>query len=243
LAPPRALEDRMRHLARLATAGTMAASLAHEIKNALVSGKTFIDLVLEKNQDLELAGLVRRELGRIEWLVSRMLNFARPEQRDFAAIGLHQVLEQSLRLVEPQRKTKGIELTGSFQAAPDVVKGDDYQLEQAFVNLFLNALEAMGENGTLSVDTQCTGGAATGALPDALGGAQVIVTIKDTGVGIPAKDMDRLFEPFFTTKSEGTGLGLAITKRIIQEHKGTIGVASQPGVGTTFKIRFPALSE
>jgi signal transduction histidine kinase len=146
-----------------------------------------------------------------------------------------------LRLVQPQLERKSVEVSRSFQAAPDLVQGDDYQLEQAFVNLFLNALEALGPNGTLSVATEVCSAQAKSARPGAsMEGPQLRVTIKDTGAGIPPENMARLFEPFFTTKPKGTGLGLPITRRIILEHRGDISVQSRPGQGTTFQILLPA---
>jgi signal transduction histidine kinase len=114
-------------------------------------------------------------------------------------------------------------------------------LQQAFVNLFLNALEATGPNGTLSVATDILPpGAATGKPSKATEFAHLRLTIKDNGIGITPENMARLFEPFFTTKPNGTGLGLLITQRIIQEHRGAITVQSEPGKGTTFQILFPA---
>src|SRR5207245_8400399 len=146
-------EQELRRLDRLASIGTLSASMAHEIKNALVAGKTFIDLLLEKHQDAELVEIVRREMGRIDSIVSQMLRFAVPAKPTFSTIRLHEILDHSLRLVQPQLEGKSISLSRSFQAASDLVNGDDYQLQQAFVNLFLNALEAMGPNGTLTVAT------------------------------------------------------------------------------------------
>src|SRR5258706_3140619 len=148
------LEHDMQRLDRLATIGTLSASMAHEIKNALVAGKTFIELLIEKNQDAELAGIVRREMGRIDSIVSQMLKFAGPAKPTFTAIRLHEILEHSLRLVQSQMEGKSITLHRLFQAAPDLAKGDDYQLQQAFVNLFLNALEAMPPKGMLTVATE-----------------------------------------------------------------------------------------
>jgi len=242
LTAARQLEERIRQLDRLATLGTLAAGMAHEIKNALVAGKTFVDLLLERQQGAELAGVVRRELGRIDALVSRMLNFAGPPRTTFSPVRLHEILEHSLRLVQPQLQAKAISLTRAFQAAPDLLSGDDYQLQQAFVNLFLNALEAMGPDGTLSVTTEiiAPGTALAGADGAAPAPAQLRLTIKDDGAGIPPEHMGRLFEPFFTTKASGTGLGLPITRRIIEEHRGTITVQSQPDHGTAFQILLPA---
>src|SRR4029077_13252434 len=118
------------------------------------------------------------------------------------------------------------------------VSGDDYELQQAFVNLLLNALEAMETNGTLTVATETVP-----ANPPGANWPQLRVTFKDTGGGILPENMERLFEPFFTTKSGGTGLGLAITRRILQEHRGSITAESRPGEGTTFEILLPALRQ
>jgi two-component system nitrogen regulation sensor histidine kinase GlnL len=241
LTPVRQLEERLEQLDRLANVGTLAATMAHEIKNALVAGKTFIDLLLEKHQDAELVEVVRREMSRIDAIVSRMLKFAGPARSAFGEVRLHEVLEHSLRLVGPQLEGQAIALNRSFQAAPDRVRGDDYQLQQAFVNLFLNALEAMGPNGTLSVATEiCSPDAKSARRGDSLEGKQLRVAIKDTGAGISLENMARLFEPFFTTKPKGTGLGLAITRRIILEHRGIISVESRPGQGSAFQIVLPA---
>ena len=238
--PPRQLEERLEQLDRLATIGTLAASMAHEIRNALVPGKTFVDLLLEKHPDAELADLVRREMGRIDAIVSRMLNFSGPTRHALSEVRLHEVLEHSLRLVQPQLESRTISLSRSFLAAPDVVKGDEYQLQQAFVNLFLNAFDAMGTNGTLSVATETIPRDAHSGSHKALANqTQLRVAIKDNGAGIPPEVMGRLFEPFFTTKPSGTGLGLAITRRIILEHRGDISVESQPGIGAAFHILLP----
>ncbi len=230
--PARQLEERLGQLDRLATLGTLAAAMAHEIRNALVPGKTSVDLLLEKHPDAELADLVRRELSRIDAIVTRMLTFSGPARPALGKVRLHEVLEHSLRLVQPRLEGSEVSLSRSFQAAPDVVMGDEYQLQQAFVNLLLNALEAMGTDGALSVTTETMGAGADGA-------AQLRVAIQDNGAGIPPDVMRRLFEPFFTTKPSGTGLGLAITRRIILEHRGDIRVESQLGQGTAFHILLP----
>ena len=240
LTTARQLDERLGQLDRLANLGTLAATMAHEIKNALVAGKTFIDLLLEKYKDAELVEVVRREINRIDAIVSRMLKFSGPGRAEFGEVHLHEVLEHSLRLVEPQLANKSAVLNRSFQAAPDLLQGDDYQLQQAFVNLFLNAVEALGPNGTLSITTDTYAPSAnSGKRGGPANRPQLRVAIKDTGTGIAPENMARLFEPFFTTKPQGTGLGLPITRRIIQEHRGAISVESQPGQGTTFQILLP----
>jgi signal transduction histidine kinase len=242
LSSARRLEQNFWHIDRLASIGTLSASMAHEIKNALIAGKTFVDLLLEKHKDAELVEVVRREISRIDAIVSRMLKFVGPTEPRFNEVGLHEVLEHSLRLVQPQLDGRLISLNRSFLATSDRVRGDDIQLQQAFVNLFLNALEAMGPNGTLTVTTETM---APGLTPDgpqgSTGQAQLGITIRDSGAGIPPGNLERLFEPFFTTKPGGTGLGLPITKRIILEHRGEISVESEPDKGTTFLIILPAL--
>ena len=231
LTSPKWLEHDLRRLDRLASIGTLAAGMAHEIKNALVAGKTFVASLLEKHQDTELVTIVRREMDRIDSIVSQMLKFASTPRPEFAAIHLHDVLDFSLRLVDPHFKGKSIVLNRAFRASADIVEGDDYQLQQAFVNLFLNSLEAMPPHGTLTVGT--------GPSND----RSLQVTVSDTGSGISPEIIDRLFEPFFTTKPNGTGLGLPITRRIIYEHGGSIRVESQPNKGATFTILLPTFDQ
>jgi two-component system nitrogen regulation sensor histidine kinase GlnL len=231
-------EQHLRQLDRLSNMGTLAASMAHEIKNALVAGRTFIDLLLEKHQDAELVEIVRREMGRIDAIVSRMLNFSGPGRSAFGVVHLHEILDHSLRLVQPQRESRSIRLERSFQAASDAAQGDEHQLQQAFVNLLLNALEAMGPEGTLTVATEILDG-----LPDSGERPRLCVAIKDTGAGILPEHLPRLFEPFFTTKPAGTGIGLVVTQRILHEHRGAIVVESQPGRGTTFRVTLPTARE
>ena len=226
----------IRQLDRLANAGTLAAGLAHEIKNALVAGRTFLDLLLEKNTDAELVQIVRRENGRIDSIVSRMLRFASITTPALATLHVHEVLEHALRLVHAQLAEKNVVLERALHAKPDTANGDEYELQQAFVNLLLNALDAISANGTLGVTTETSTEATTGA-------GQIRISIKDNGVGISPENMSHLFEPFFTTKAAGTGLGLVITRRIIQEHGGSIGVESRPGHGTTFTVQLPLLTE
>jgi signal transduction histidine kinase len=218
---------------RLAKLGTLSASMAHEIKNALVAGKTFIDLLLEKQGDDQLAGMVRRELDRIDSIVSQVLRYSRGARREFRELSLHEALEQSLRLILPRLEGQSLRVEKNLQAAPDLILGSDYQLEQAFVNLFLNAVDAMTPNGVLTITTESLLGADRNE-------PVVRLVIKDTGGGIPAENVPRLFQPFFTTKKSGTGLGLAITQGIIHEHHAVISVKSKPREGTEFTIDFPA---
>ena len=238
------LEQTTQRLQRLASIGMLSTSLAHEIKNALVAVKTFIDLLLEKNRDAELAEIVGRELRRVDGIVSQMLKFAGPAKPGLGATAVHELLDQSLHMIHRQLEGKLITLHRAYAAAPDLVKGNGHQLQQALVNLFLNAADAMGPNGELSVATELVATDTSGSKrARARNLPHVRITIKDTGVGVAPENMDRLFEPFFTTKKNGTGLGLAITRRIIQEHHGSITVESQANQGTAFNILLPALNQ
>jgi signal transduction histidine kinase len=227
-------EQNLRRLDRLAGLGTLSASMAHEIKNSMVAIKTFVDLLAQKGQDTELTGVVGRELERINAIVTQMLRFAAPNRAAFATVRIHDVLDHSLRLMQHQVSGKLISLQRHYQAEPDAVRGDDAQLQQVFMNLLLNALEAMGTNGVLTINTETVKGERRER--------QLRINIQDNGVGIAPENLERLFEPFFTTKKNGTGLGLAISQRIALEHHGVIQVHSEPGKGSTFSLSLPAFT-
>jgi len=220
-------EQNMRRLDRLASLGALSASMAHEIKNGMVAIKTFVDLLAQRNQEAELTGVVSRELRRINDIVTQMLRFSSPRPAAFAPVHVHDLLDHSLRLLQHQMGAKLISLKRDYQAAPDEARGDDAQLQQVFLNLLLNAIEAMGANGALVVGTEIAGG------------KWLRIHIRDSGVGIGPENLARLFEPFFTTKKDGTGLGLAISKRIALEHHGGIEVQSEIAKGSTFTLSLP----
>jgi two-component system sensor histidine kinase HydH len=240
--PPADTEAQLWRLERLAGLGTVAASMAHEIRNALVAGKTFLDLLLEKNQDSEISGIVRRELDRIDGIATRMLKFASPPAAVRKPVRLSEVLQHMLRLVKAQSEGKSVSISQEFAAEPDLVLADPAELEQAFFNLLLNAVDATAAHGTIMVNTRRLESApAVGVLQKTAEKSWVGVTIQDSGSGIAPEHLARLFEPFFTTKAHGTGLGLLITKRIIQQHSGELKVESTLGKGTCFQISLPAL--
>jgi len=223
----------MRRLDRLASLGLLSAGMAHEIKNSLVAVNTFVSRLLENGEDRDFSETVRRELRRIDTLVSQMLRFAAPGKNEFATVHVHDLLDHSLRLVEHQIKSKSISLNRCYVAAPDTVSGDEYQLQQAFMNLLFNAIEAMGMNGTLTVSTEVAG--------DKPGERRLQIHVQDTGMGISEENLPHLFEPFFTTKKNGTGLGLAICQRIVHEHDGDITAQSEVKKGATFCLSLPAI--
>lgn len=217
----------LQRLDRLANLGLFSASIAHEIKNGLVAINTFVEVLLEKGEERELAGLVRRELKRIDGLATQMLRFAAHKPRTLLPVDVHALLDHSLRLLEYQMKNRRVGLRRDYRATRAVVNGDESHLQQAFMNLLLNAVEAMADGGTLTVMT-------------AADGNRVQISVQDTGAGIAPENLAHLFETFFTTKKQGSGLGLAISRRIVEEHRGTIAVQSEAGRGATFIITLPA---
>lgn len=225
------LDENLQRLDRLANLGTLSAGLAHEIKNALVPIKTFIELSLQKSEDRELAIAVERELKRLDSMVSQMLRFASPRPTTFTPVQVHDVLEISLKLLQHQITGKMISVTRDFRAVPGIIRGDEAQLQQVVMNLLFNALEAMGYNGTLTISTEIA--------PNGNGAHSLKINVRDTGMGITGENLSRIFEPFFTTKKNGTGLGLAISQRVARDHHGKIEAHSEPGKGSTFTIVLP----
>lgn len=221
----------MQRLDRLANLGMLSAGMAHEIKNGMVAIQTFVDLLLEQNRDAELGEVVRHELKRINGIATQMLRIAAPGQPGFQPVHVHEVLDHSLRLLQPQLSAKLIVLNKHYHAATDVVQGDDAQLQQVFMNLFINAVEAMGPNGTLTITT--------GMAAAENGGPVLQIQVQDTGVGVAPENLEHLFVPFFTTKRNGSGLGLAISHRIMQEHRGSIQARSEPGKCSVFSLLLP----
>jgi signal transduction histidine kinase len=230
--------DRLQHLEQLASVGTLSASFAHEIKNALVAVRTFLDLLLEQNKNADLVTIVQREILRIDAIVTQMLRLAAPAKPSLAPVRMNELVRGVLLVIEPQLKGRSISSAQNLGAQHDTIHGDYRQLEQALMNLLLNALDALDGKGTLGV--------ATSVLParkrtrkGTPAVAKIHITIRDTGCGISSEQLSHLFEPFFTTKPNGTGLGLVITKQIIEQHGGEISVESDLGTGTTFHILLP----
>lgn len=213
---------------KLAVTGRMAAGLAHEIKNPLASIKGLTQILPDNLLDPEyvqkFTDIVPRQLDRINNLVETLLRFGRPQKFAMTEVNLGKILSDLLKLLENQCRKKNItvkaEITENLH-----VPGDAEQLMQAFMNLALNAIEAMASGGRLGM-----------RMRDEGKGERVMIEISDTGAGIAPDNLPRIFDPFFSTKEGGSGLGLAITYRIIKEHKGEIEVLSRPGEGTKFKI-------
>lgn len=240
------LELQIRRSDRLASLGTLSAGMAHEIKNPLVSIKTFAQLLPERYQDSDFretfSNLIGHEIDRIDSLVNQLLRFARPAKPFLKPMHVHDVLEKSLMLVGHRLYQKEIKLSRSWKADVDTIRADADQLEQVFLNFFLNAMEAMKRGGELTVATEIRGAeewvsSAAGSNGDVHGVLRI--TIRDNGEGIRSEDIPHVFDPFFTTKDYGTGLGLSVVHGIIQEHGGQIEVESELSKGTAFHILLP----
>lgn len=229
----RQMDGNLEHLDRLASLGAMSAGMAHEIKNALVAGRTFIDLLLEKEPGVELAHVVRRELKRIETMVGQMLRHARPSPSMAAPFDVHDTVAQALQLVQPQVEERAVQLKTDLMATKHHVHGNAFQFQQALLNLLLNAVEVSPEQGSIAVET--------GNATD--GSSDILVSVQDNGPGISAEAMRNLFRPFYTTKPNGTGLGLVITQRITEEHGGSIRVQSEHRRGARFTLRLPVCGD
>ncbi|HJT81141.1 MAG TPA: ATP-binding protein, partial [Chthoniobacterales bacterium] len=240
------LEFQIRRSDRLASLGTLSAGMAHEIKNPLVSIKTFAQLLPERYQDSDFrqtfSNLIGHEIDRIDSLVNQLLRFARPAKPQLEPRHVHQILEKSLLLVGHRLYQKDIKLTRSWDANVDTIRADADQLEQVFLNFFLNAMDAMKHGGELHVGTEIRAdGEFVSPLTQSNGQSHEVlrISIRDSGEGIKPEDLPHVFDPFFTTKDYGTGLGLSVVHGIIQEHGGQIEVESELNKGTAFHILFP----
>ena len=242
------LESSVQRADRLTSIGTMAAGMAHEIKNPLQSIKTFTQLLPKRYEDPDFrktfSEVVPPEVQRIDDIVTQLLDFARPKPAMFERQDLASVISDVLALVANQIKKRDIDLV--MKIPPDLppLVGDTHQLKQVFLNLFLNAIDAMRDRPERRLYVKLSEG--FGRLSEnAQGGLDqtpsIRITVTDTGCGIPQDNIGQLFNPFFTTKDNGSGLGLSVVHSIIEEHGGEISVTSESDVGTTFNVMLPRL--
>jgi len=244
---------------KLASLGTMAAGMAHEIKNPLVSIRTFTQILTQKWEDKEFrekfASIIPHEIERINRIAESLLKFGKPMKPELSTVEVNGLLDEVLLLFESECKKHNIRVTKKLAQLPEVI-GDAGQLQQVFVNIVKNAIESMHEKGgELMVKTDVgevihLGRVQEGKKPAGemvWGEAEdfdkprpvVFIEISDSGEGVPEENLKSLFDPFFTTKMTGTGMGMPITLRIVEEHKGSIKVRSRAGKGTSFIITLP----
>jgi len=224
------MEMDIKHKEKWAAIGELSANIAHEIRNPLASLKGAIEMLREdraaKEQKERLTEIALKEMDRLNGIITDFLMYSTPRAAEFTALDLNLVLDDTLELLKNTASArKDISITKDF-AGPLFVNADRQKMQQVFLNLGMNALEAMPDGGELSVSTKRSS-------------RSFEVVFKDTGIGISQKNLEKIFYPFFTTKDEGTGLGLAIAYRIIEEHKGKINVISNLGEGAAFKVIIP----
>lgn len=233
----REMEEELKRADRLAAIGTMAAGLAHEIRNPLASISGSIEILKEEmdgsGQNRKLMEIVLREIGRLDSLIADFLLFARPTSPQKIPVHLNKIIaDLSQVFINSPECRPGINLRTEL-TDEIYLEGDEKALKQALWNLLINAAQAMPKGGEVNIKLQRI------FTPSKKEPGQAEIIVSDTGLGIAEDDLDKIFNPFFTTKEQGTGLGLAIVHRIIESHGGKIKVQSQLGQGTTFKINLP----
>jgi len=227
--------ERLLHGEHLAAIGEMAANLAHELKNPLITIGGFAGRILKSlpaaTREHQYADTIVSEVGRLEKMLAEILSFSRKPTICFSPCVLGDIIQDCLASCATSIEDHNIKISFFSAHSPLTVSGDAYQLKQVFLNLILNACDTMPEGGQLTLTLGKTS-------PD---GKKVVATVEDTGGGIPKEMLPQIFNPFFTTKHHGTGLGLAIANRIILNHFGSIEVSNSEQ-GAVFTITLP-LSE
>jgi len=222
------------HTEKMAAVGTLAAGVAHEVNNPLAGVLASIENLRDNPDDKAMRhrylDLIADGLKRIERTVANLLNFARPREIKLEPTSINHNLRHVVELVGYQLRASGVEVKLDFDANPAVVEADHFQMEQLFLNLVLNALDAMKDGGTIYLRTRVRGG-------------KVIAEVRDTGHGIPVEIRDRIFDPFFTTREvgEGTGLGLAVSGSIVAAHGGRVELETSINRGSTFRVIMAAM--
>ena len=237
------LYDRMKERDRLAALGQMAAGLAHEIRNPLGAIKGAAQLLLSPatapdsdaaETGSEFLGIIVEEANRLNRVVSQFLDYARPFRGELSSLDVNEVVKKTAQLIAPTDGERQVEVQLTLAEELPRARGDAEQLRQVFLNLALNAVQAMEKGGRLTISTAMRKGGRRNAPAQFLE-----IRFRDNGPGIPATVLKNLFIPFYTTKDKGTGLGLPISQRIIENHGGTIEVRSRVGSGSTFTVVLP----
>jgi PAS domain S-box-containing protein len=227
------LERELKLREKMASLGLLAAGVAHEVNTPLTGISSFTQMLMEDtpkdDRRAKLLEKIERQTERASKIVNSLLNFARQGRSEFVPVDVNEVVADVLSLLEHQLNRTRVKLRRELESDLPKVLGDENKLQQVFLNLILNAQEAMPSGGWLTIKTSRQG-------------AQVVVDISDTGHGISEEDIKRIYDLFFTTKRvgrSGTGLGLSLTYGIVQEHSGRISVDSKVGKGTRFQVKLP----
>lgn len=222
-------QEELKRAERLKAVGTLAAGMAHEIKNPLTSIKTFAEYLPIKYNDPKFIEKFRKivipEVNKINDIVQQLLDFSKPKLSKLEHSDIHQIIDQTISFLNNDIIKYNINVVKQYDNQLPLLNIDRNQMRQVFLNLFLNSLDAMKQTGgKLTIATKLVSDEAE-------------ISISDTGTGISKKDLEHIFDPFYTTKETGTGLGMSIVYRIIQEHRGNITVESEKSVGTVVKMR------
>ncbi len=232
----KSLEERVRRTDRLAAMGTLAAGLAHEIKNPLTAVRAFVQMLPDKYSRDEFRDkfnrIVPKELDRVNVLLEDLLDLVRKPRLRIYPIKVFGAIDHVLETLEPEAEKRGVVISCSGREDGLKVLADESYLIRAVHNIILNAIQAMPGGGEVTIEAK------PAFLPGHAGAVDISVT--DTGPGIPSDQVDDIFNPFFTSKEKGTGLGLAVTNKVIEDQGGAVTVRSERGQGTTFTISLPA---
>lgn len=226
------IKSAQEHLVRtekLYAVGEFSAGVAHEIRNPLTSIKLLMQNIKNTGEAFsrEDIKVIEGEISRINRIIKSFLAFTRPEKAKKTDTNINDIIEEVITVTSPKMEQSSIHLMQNLSPEIPIIKGNHDALKQVFLNVFLNAIQAMdGNGGTLSVDTSADN-------------RVISIVIRDTGLGINEKDLNKIFDPFFTTKADGTGMGLALTHNIVNDHSGKIHIDSTPGSGTMVKVELP----
>jgi PAS domain S-box-containing protein len=226
------LEDQLIQNEKLTSIGLLAAGVAHEVNTPLAVISSYSQMLRKEispeDGRYKLLEKITKQTFRASEIVNNLLNFSRTNATEFAEVDIHQVITETLSLLEHQFKSARIRVERELHADYPITAGNAGKLQQVFLNLFVNARDAMAEGGQLLIRTETVD-------------SKVEVVVQDTGSGISRENIKKIYDPFFTTKAagKGTGLGLSVSYGIVQEHGGNISVESRPGSGTSFKLELP----
>ena len=235
------LEQQVLHSEKLAALGRLAAGVAHEIGNPLTSISTFAQLLREMATDefsQSSLDIINNHIQRITEIVRRMSTFSRADSLNIKYIQINEILNSTLDLMRLDKRMKStIEIDVALDRDLPKTMIDEGQISQVFINIILNALDAMSDGGRLTVTTRHE--------KDEQGRAAIMIGFADTGIGISKAELEKIFDPFYTTKEvgKGTGLGLSVSYNIVKRFKGDIKVESESGKGTVFTIILPVEKE
>ncbi len=228
------LEEQLQQTEKLSSIGLLAAGVAHEVNTPLTGISSYSQMLMQQIPETDprhqLLEKIHRQTSRASAIVNNLLNFSRVSDARLVPVDLHRVIDDTIQLLEAQLRNTDIEVLRTYLENLPAIPGNAAKLQQVFMNLILNARDAMPHGGRLEI--------ATDADDDA-----VVISFHDSGIGIPAEHLAKIYDPFFTTKQigKGTGLGLAVSYGIIQDHGGHISVESKPGTGTLFKLTLPRI--